>query len=264
MALKFAANISFTFLEHKNFLDRYQAAKRAGFKAVESGFPPDIPIEELSNARENAQIEQILMNAFDGGSQGLAAVPGREEEFKQCLELSIKYAEAVKCTRLHVLAGVFPEGVTSTDNKSVVLWEETYVKNMKYAAQRLEENGITLLVEPISTIPGYFLTNSQQAINLIKKVDHRNIKLLLDLFHHQRTTGNITQTLNDSMPYIGHIQISQVPSRNEPDLDGEINYPFVFYHIAKLGYKGWIGCEYHPRGQTEDGLGWLAPYLVDQ
>ncbi|XP_078353609.1 putative hydroxypyruvate isomerase [Oculina patagonica] len=263
MALKFAANLSFCFLEHENFLNRYQAAKNAGFKGVESGFPLDIPIDELSNTRENIQIEQVHMNAFDGNSKGLAAVPSREEEFKQCLELSIKYAEALKCTRLHVLAGVFPGGVDKTDNKLAVSWEEMYVKNMKYAAQRLEECGITLLIEPISTIPGYFLTRTQQAIDLIKKVDHKNMKLQLDFFHHQRTNGNLTQTLIDSMPYLGYIQISQVPSRNEPDSDGEINYPFIFHQIAKLGYKGWIGCEYHPRGRTEDGLGWLAPYLVD-
>lgn len=158
---------------------------------------------------------------------------------------------------------MFPKGVTNTDNKLAVLWEEIYVKNMKYAAQRLEECGITLLLEPISTIPGYFLSRTQQAINLIKKVDHKNMKLLLDLFHHQRTSGNLTETLTDCMPYIGHIQVSQVPNRNEPSLDGEINYPFIFHQLAKLGYKGWIGCEYHPRGRTEDGLGWLVPYLVD-
>ncbi|XP_073227515.1 putative hydroxypyruvate isomerase [Porites lutea] len=263
MALKFAANLSFAFQEHENFLHRYQAAKNAGFKGVESGFPLDIPIDELCIARESAQIEHVHMNAFDGNSKGLAAVPGREEEFKQCLELSIKYAEALKCTRLHVLAGVLTGGITSKDNKVVTLWEETYIKNMKYAAQRLQESGITLLAEPISTIPGYFLTNTQQAINFIKKVDHSNMKLQLDMFHHQRTSGNLTQTLIDAMPYIGHIQISQVPSRNEPDSDGEINYPYIFHQIAKLGYKGWIGCEYHPRGRTLDGLGWLAPYLID-
>lgn len=235
----------------------------SGFKGVESGFPLDIPINELYNTRENVQIEQVHMNAFDGNSKGLAAVPGREEEFKQCLELSIKYAEAVRCTRLHVLAGVYPGNVDKTDNKLAALWEEAYIRNMRYAAQRLQECGITLLVEPISTIPGYFLTCTQQAIDFIKKVDHNNMKLLLDLYHHQRTAGNLTQTLIDSMPYVGHIQISQVPSRNEPDTDGEINYPYIFHQIAKLGYKGWIGCEYHPRGRTEDGLAWLAPYLVD-
>jgi len=153
--------------------------------------------------------------------------------------------------------------VDKTDNKLAALWEETYIRNMRYAAQRLQECGITLLVEPISSIPGYFLTHTQQAIDLIKKVGHSNMKLQLDLYHHQRTAGNLTQTLIDSMPYVGHIQISQVPSRNEPDADGEINYPYIFHQIAKLGYKGWIGCEYHPRGRTEDGLAWLAPYLVD-
>jgi len=203
------------------------------------------------------------MCAFDGNSQGLAAVPNREEEFKQCLELSIKYAEALNCTRLHVLAGIFPADADNTDNRLRMQWEETYIKNMKYAAQRLQKCGITLLVEPISTIPGYFVTRTQQAITYIKKVDHDNFKLQLDMFHHQRTCGNLTQTLIDAMPYLGYIQISQVPSRNEPDSDGEINYPYIFHQIAKLGYSGWIGCEYHPRGRTEDGLGWLAPYITD-
>lgn len=263
MALKFAANLSFTFLEYGDFLDRYQAAKNAGFKGVESRFPLDIPTEELSHARDEAQIEHVQMNAFDGDSQGLAAVPNREEEFKQCLELSIRYAEAVNCKRMHVLAGVFPGGTACADRALVMQWEETYIKNMRYASQRLEEFGITLLVEPISTIPGYFVNRTEKALNFIRKVDHSNFKLQLDLFHHQRTCGNLTQTLIDSMPYIGHIQISQVPSRSEPDSDGEINYPYIFLQLAKLGYQGWIGCEYHPRGRTEDGLGWLAPYIID-
>ncbi|XP_068669999.1 putative hydroxypyruvate isomerase isoform X2 [Montipora foliosa] len=234
-----------------------------GFKGVESAFPVDIPIHEVSKARENAEIEHVLLNAFDGNCNGLAAIPNGEEEFKKSLELSIKYAEALNCPRMHVKAGVFPSGTDYTDKELVSQWEETYLKNMRYAAQRLEECSITLLVEPVSTIPGYFVTHTQQALDLIRKVDHSNFKLQLDLYHQQRTCGNLTQTLINVMPYLGHIQISQVPNRNEPDSDGEINYPYMFNQIVKLGYTGWIGCEYFPRGRTEDGLGWFAPYRVD-
>ncbi|XP_067026257.1 putative hydroxypyruvate isomerase [Acropora muricata] len=263
MAVKFSGNLTFTFLEYPNFVDRYRAAKNAGYKAVESSCPVDIPVEEVAKARRDADIQQVHINSYGGNIRGLAAIPNREEEFKQSLEISIKYAKALECPRMHVMAGLLPSEAERTNEELMAEWEATYVKNMKYAAQRLEECGITALVEPITTIPGYFVTHTRQAIDLIKKVDHRNFQLQLDLFHHQRTNGNLTQTLTDVMPYLGYIQVSQVPFRDEPDSGGEINYPFIFQQIAKLGYTGWIGAEYSPRGRTEDGLGWLKPYLVD-
>ncbi|EDO46978.1 predicted protein [Nematostella vectensis] len=256
------------FQECSDLKDRYKAAKNAGFDAVECGNPYVESINELVRAKEDADVQQILINSFVGDTfiflgdtKGLTAVPMQEEDFRQSLELSIKYAEALKCKRIHT-----PCGAMSKEEAQIPevkqRWESTYIRNLRYAAERLKQVGIMLLIEPVTTIPNCFLTRTDQAIDIIKKVDHHNIKLLLDLFHAQRGHGNLTQTLTDYMPYIGHIQISQVPSRHEPDSDGEINYPFIFHTIAKLGYKGWIGCEYTPRGKTEDGLRWLAPYRV--
>eukprot|EP00112_Aurelia_sp_Birch-Aquarium-sp1_P012441 Seg2616.5 transcript_id=Seg2616.5/GoldUCD/mRNA.D3Y31 product="putative hydroxypyruvate isomerase" protein_id=Seg2616.5/GoldUCD/D3Y31 len=245
--LRFAANLSFLFQDIKKLPSRYIAAKRAGFSGVECADPYSDAINELVKAKEEAQIQQVLINSFKGGTKGLAAVPNRQEEFKQCLELSIQYCIALKCKCLHILAGVYPDG-DNLNEEHMTLWHDTYIQNLKFASQRVALDNITIVIEPISNLQNYFLTQTDQAIEIIQELNCDNVKLLLDLYHHQRTHGDITNTLTKYLPHIGHIQISQVPDRNEPDANGEINYTFVFNHLLRIGYSGWIGCEYVPKG----------------
>ncbi|XP_065069688.1 putative hydroxypyruvate isomerase [Rhopilema esculentum] len=254
--LRFAANLSFLFQDIACLPERYIAAKRAGFSGVECADPYSVAINVLVEAKENAKVEQVLLNSFKGDTSGLAAVPNRQDEFQQCLELSIQYCTALKCKRLHIPSGVYPEG---DNEEKESLWRETFIQNLRYASQRVALDNITILIEPISNIHNYFLSQTDQAIEIIKELNCDNVKLLLDLYHHQRTHGDITNTLSNYLPYIGHIQISQVPDRNEPDSNGEINYTFVFNHLLRIGYSGWIGCEYVP--QDSKGLGWIEPYL---
>eukprot|EP00795_Rhopilema_esculentum_P004751 gene4751-21053_t len=214
--LRFAANLSFLFQDIACLPERYIAAKRAGFSGVECADPYSVAINVLVEAKENAKVEQVLLNSFKGDTSGLAAVPNRQDEFQQCLELSIQYCTALKCKRLHIPSGVYPEG---DNEEKESLWRETFIQNLRYASQRVALDNITILIEPISNIHNYFLSQTDQ----------------------------------------GHIQISQVPDRNEPDSNGEINYTFVFNHLLRIGYSGWIGCEYVP--QDSKGLGWIEPYL---
>ncbi|KAK3727876.1 hypothetical protein QZH41_010604, partial [Actinostola sp. cb2023] len=201
MALKFSASLSFMFQEYESLTDRYLAAKAAGFSGVEVGNPYTVSIDELVEAREEACVEQVLINGFKGDTAGLAAVPGKEEDYKQCLELSIKYAEALRCTRIHPPCGALSDNEAKHETVRE-LWEQTYIKNLKYSAEKLQQAGIMLLIEPVTTIPNYFLSQTKQAVDIIKKVDHKNIKLMLDLFHAQKGHGDLTQTLQDYMPYI--------------------------------------------------------------
>ncbi|XP_065905793.1 putative hydroxypyruvate isomerase [Dysidea avara] len=257
--LKFCANLSFLFKE-VSLLDRYGAAARAGFAAVECGV--DIyqySLEQLVVARETAGVEQAHINAPTGdkpGDRGLAAVPGRHDDFKKSLMKSLEYAKSLHCTRIHFLAGIHP-----TEDWDRQQWEETYVNNLKMAAEECAKEGITALIEPLVTVPGYYLTNRKQAQDIINKVSHPSLKLQFDFYHEQISSGNLINFVTENISLIGHMQVSQVPVRNEPDSEGEINYPFVFQTLISLGYKKWIGCEYIPRGKTEDGLVWASRYL---
>jgi len=257
--LRFAANLSFLFQDIPKLKDRYIAAKRAGFGGVECADPYSVAINDLVSAKEEAKVEQVLINSFKGGTSGLAAIPNRVDEFKQCLELSLQYCIALKCKMLHILAGVFPNADSTRTECNESLWRETYLQNLQYASQRVALDGITILIEPISNLPNYFLTQTDQAVDIIKELNCDNVKILLDLYHHQKSHGNITNTLTSYQKYIGHIQISQVPDRNEPGANGELNYTYIFNHLLRIGYSGWIGCEYVP--QDTKGFGWIEPYL---
>ncbi|XP_038057883.1 putative hydroxypyruvate isomerase [Patiria miniata] len=268
MPLKFAANLSMLFKEIPDLAERYSAAKRAGFQAVEVSFPYECPVEKLVEVKEKEGMQQVLINSFPGdvkaGDLGLAAVPGRETEFQETLELSIKYCTALKCNRMHVMAGVTPD-CTEGDRPALLRkMEETFLSNLKYAAERLSKDGILALIEPINTVvsrPGYFLSRQDQGVEIIKKVGHPNLKLQMDLFHVQMMQGNITNTIKEFFPYIGHMQMAQVPHRNEPSADGEVNYGFILSYLESLGYDGWMGAEYMPaHGKTEDTLAWLEKY----
>jgi hydroxypyruvate isomerase len=235
---RFAANLSFLFPE-MGFLDRFAAARAAGFKAVEFAFAYEHPAAEIAAAAAAANVEIVLMNLPPGdwgaGERGLAAVAGREGEFRACLEMA---------------------GAGSGCQEAV------YIANLRYAGARLISAGIRLLVEPINDrdIPGYFLTRPDQARAVIEQVGASNLFLQLDLYHCQVMRGDLASQFETHFPLIRHIQIAGNPGRHEPDL-GEINYPFLFALIDRLGYEGWIGCEYRPVGDTRAGLGWLKPYL---
>ena len=257
---KLAANLSMLFTE-RPFLERFAAAARAGFEAVEYQFPYDeAGPEEVATRVREAGVQVVLHNMPRGetalGEHGTACLPGREERFRADVEKAIRYARAAGCPRLHCMAGVTPAGVERA------LVHRTYVANLRYAAQRLAEEGMGLLIEPLSpgTMAGTFLTGSAQAIQVLDEVGAPNAFLQYDLFHMQALEGNLAQNLRRLLPRIGHIQIADLPGRHEPGT-GEINYDFLLPYIDGLGYDGWIGCEYNPAGDTVEGLTWAKRYL---
>lgn len=264
MSIKFSANITMMFCEVPTLAERYGAAKAAGFKNVESAFPYFEPLESLRDAKEKAGVEQIVINTWPGdlskGDIGLAALPDRQQEFESKLDLAIKTAKALNCKRIHVMAGMKP------DNCNEAEMESTYIKNVTMAAKKFQPEGITCLIEPLNsriTAPRYFLTDVNKAVEIIKKINLPNLKLQFDFFHIQIMEGNLTKTLEKFLPYVGHIQIAQVPDRGEPDRQGEINFPYVFDLLRKLNYDGFVGLEYKPRGNTLDGLKWIKEYGLE-
>lgn len=251
------------FKEFRNLTDRYSAARAAGFLAVEC-VPYEVPLEKLIQVKNNEKLEQVLINAPLGkepGSMGLAAIPGKEEEFRESIDLAVKYAKGLGCQRVHIMAGKVPTHEPRQAALLLQLMEKVYLSNLQYAADVLQTEGILALIEPINTkisVPGYYLESQYQAIDIIKKLNHNNLKLQLDLFHAQIMDGYLTYLIKTFLPYIGHIQIAQVPYRGEPDSAGEINYPYIFKLLQDVGYDGYIGCEYTPTtANTEDSLGWF-------
>ncbi|GGF02443.1 hydroxypyruvate isomerase [Aliidongia dinghuensis] len=255
---RFAANLSMMFSEY-DFLDRFSAAADAGFKAVEYLFPYEYSAEELARRLESAKLTQALFNLPPGdwakAERGLAALPGREADFAHALDRAIAYARPLNCAKLHAMAGILPPG---TDPAAA---RRTYVANLRRAAEHAAEAGITILIEPINTrdIPGYFLNRPAEARAIIEEVGAANLRLQFDIYHCQIMVGDLATQLRAHADITGHIQIAGVPDRHEPDV-GEINYPYLFNVIDEIGYDGWIGCEYRPRGETADGLGWLDPW----
>lgn len=252
---KFAANLTMLFTELP-FLDRFAAARSAGFRAVEYLFPYEFPQQELAARLRAHGLRQVLHNLPAGdwaaGERGIACHPGREAEFRAGVARAIEYAQALDCPQLNCLAGKLPDGVTPAQAHA------TLVANLRFAAARLQEAGLRLLVEPINPfdIPGFFLTRTQQALALMDEVGSDNLLLQYDLYHAQRTEGELAGTLSRHLGRIGHIQLADNPGRNEPGT-GEINYPFLFRHLDALGWNGYVGCEYKPRTTTTEGLGWL-------
>ncbi|XP_005923531.1 putative hydroxypyruvate isomerase isoform X2 [Astatotilapia calliptera] len=263
--LKFCANISWLFTELPDFSQRILAAAAAGFQAVEAAWLYDSDLQELQRVRKATGVEVVLINTPPGdikaGDLGLGAVPGREAEFREGLDLSVKYARALDCKRIHLMAGRVP---VDSDRATVAKeMEAVFVQNLKYAADILSKEGITGLIEPINTRitdPGYFLDSPHQASAILEKVGKPNMKLQMDIFHWQIMDGNLTQNIQKYIPVIGHVQIAQVPSRNEPDSAGELSYSYLFDTLENIGYQGYIGCEYKPQGSTDEGLGWIKEY----
>ncbi|GAB3778505.1 hydroxypyruvate isomerase [Ramlibacter monticola] len=257
---RFAANLSMLFTELP-FLDRFAAARSAGFRAVEYLFPYEYPKEELAARLRGEGLRQVLHNLPAGdwaaGDRGIACDPRRTEEFRAGVGRAIDYAMALDCGQLNCLAGKLPPGVSREEAHA------TLVENLRHAASRLRKGGIRLLVEPINSydIPGFFLTRTEQAVALIEEIGSDNLLLQYDVYHAQRMEGELAATLQRHLANIGHIQIADNPGRNEPGT-GEINFAFLLRHLDALGWKGYIGCEYRPRGTTPEGLGWMKEFAA--
>ncbi|MFZ6751673.1 2-oxo-tetronate isomerase [Undibacterium sp. Ren11W] len=252
---KFAANLSMMFNEVA-FPHRFTAAAIAGFKAVEFLFPYEYNPQQIASWLQQNQLENVLFNLPPGdwtaGERGIAALPGRDAEFQAGVARSIEYAMALGTKRLHMMAGLVPAGADPS------IYRAQYLANLRYAACAVAEHGITLLIEPINgrDMPGYFLNSQAQAHALREESGEPNVKVQMDFYHAQIVEGDLAMCLQKHFDGIGHVQIASVPNRNEPD-QGEVNYPYLFNLLDELGYEGWIGCEYRPRGRTEDGLGWM-------
>ena len=256
MPLQFSANLSFLFTEH-DFLDRFGAVARAGFKGVEFHFPYDFDKSVLAEVVMTSGVEVVLFNLPAGnwaaGERGIACLPERKAEFQEGVGRAIEYAEALGCTRLNCLAGV---PTTARDQAS-----ETLADNLRFAAAATQRAGIRLLLEPLNTRdnPGFLISTTAQALQVLDAVGSRNLQLQYDVYHAQVTEGDLAHTLEINLPRIGHIQIADNPGRHEPGT-GEINFPFLFERLQQLGYASWIGCEYKPSGVTEDSFGWLEAW----
>ena len=257
---KFAANLSFMF-QDLGFLERFDAAGRAGFKAVEFLFPYDHPPETIAERLQRNNLALALFNTvagdWAGGERGLAALPGREQEFRDGVDQAIRYAKATQCPLIHTMAGLVPEGSDKAAN------ERVYLDNLCWAADRAASAGLTAVIEPINTrdIPGYFLNYTGQAMQVIEHIGRANLRLQLDLYHVQIMEGDLAPKIRALAGRYPHVQIAGTPGRNEPDI-GEINYPFLFDLLDEVGFTGWIGCEYRPKGETVAGLGWAKRYGI--
>jgi hydroxypyruvate isomerase len=255
---KFAANISLMYNEHE-FLDRFAAAAAVGFRSVELLFPYAFDAQEIRRRLDENGLTQALFNSppgnWDAGERGQAAQPGREDEFARNLETALRYAEVIGNRRLHVMAGTIRPGDDRARHRA------TYVQNLAHAATAAASLGITIVIEPINTrdVPGYFLNRQDEAHAVCADVGAPNLKVQMDLYHCQIVEGDLAVKVKRYLKNVGHMQIAGVPERHEPD-SGEVNYPYLFELIDELGYDGWIGCEYRPRGRTSDGLRWFAPW----
>jgi hydroxypyruvate isomerase len=262
---RFAANLSMMYTEH-SFLDRFAAAARDGFKAVEFLFPYDFKAETLAGLLKENDLIQVLFNAppgdFQAGERGFTALPGRAAEFREGFLRALEYARSLNCPRIHAMAGIVPPGTERGRMR------ETYAANLAWAAGQAQNLGIDVLIEPIAqrNMPGYFLNRQEEAHAIAAEIGSANVKIQMDLFHCQVEQGdlamNIRKYLGDPAgTRVGHFQIAGVPERHEPD-SGEVNYDYLFDLIDSLGYQGWIGCEYMPRAGTSKGLDWFRKRLA--
>jgi hydroxypyruvate isomerase len=257
---KFAANLTMLFTEVP-FLDRFERAAQAGFEAVEFLFPYAWPAEEIRQRLDAHRLTLVLHNLpagdWDAGERGIACHPDRTAEFREGVGKAIAYATTLGVKQLNCLAGKAPAGVADK------LLGQTFVDNLRFAAAELKKAGLRLLIEPINTfdIPGFYLNRTVQAVSILDEVGADNAFVQYDIYHAQRMEGELAASMQNYLPRIGHVQLADNPGRNEPG-SGEINYPFLFAHLDRIGYGGWIGCEYKPATSTEAGLGWrqrLAP-----
>ncbi|EFQ64124.1 hydroxypyruvate isomerase [Pseudomonas fluorescens WH6] len=255
---RFAANLSMLYPQHE-FIERFAAAKADGFDAVEYLFPYEYSAEVLQQRLSDNGLVQALFNAPPGdwaaGERGIASLPGREAEFRGGFDQALEYAAVLGNSRVHVMAGLLPSEDLRQRHHAV------YLENLAYAGAAAAEVGVTVLLEPINTrdMPGFYLNRQDQAHAICREVGAGNLKVQFDCYHCQIVEGDLATKLRRDFGGIGHIQIAGVPDRHEPDL-GELNYPYLFELIDQLGYDGWVGCEYRPKGDTSAGLQWLRDW----
>ncbi|MDS1140639.1 hydroxypyruvate isomerase family protein [Pusillimonas sp. SM2304] len=257
---KLAANITMMFNELP-FLARIQASAQAGFKAVEFLFPYDFDAQDIAAELKRHGLKNVLFNTppgdWDAGERGIAALPGRSDEFRAGVAQAIAYAQALGTPNIHAMAGLLPAGADVDQCRA------TFIDNLEYAARQCAAHQINVLIEPINQrdMPGYFLSLQDQAHAIRQAVNQPNLKVQMDFYHAQIMEGDIAMTFRKFQPHVGHIQIAGVPERHEPDT-GEVNYAYLFQLLDELGYDGWVGCEYRPAHGTVPGLGWM-PKLLD-
>lgn len=257
---RLAANLSMMFTEVP-FLERFGAAAQAGFSGVEFLFPYDFSPENITARLTENDLALALFNLppgdWDKGERGIAALPGREADFDAGLALALPYIAALKPPHVHMMAGILPAG---TDRAAA---ENSFVRNLSAAARAVAPFGTRVLSEPINRrdMPGYFVSGQAQALDLLARAGEVNVALQMDFYHCQIVEGDLAMNLKKNFGSIGHVQIAGVPDRHEPDGQNEVNFPYMLDLLDTLGYQGWVGCEYHPRGVTQDGLGWARDYL---
>ena len=256
---KLCANLTFLYTD-LDFIERLAAAARAGFKGVEYMSPYEHPKEKLAEALGKHDLTQVLFNLPAGdwgkGERGIACHPDRVGEFQDGVGSAIEYAAALGCRQVNCLAGLCPD---APEDRQLA----AFVSNLKFAALKLKEAGIRLLIEPVNDkvdIPGFYLTTSKQALGIIEEVGSDNLFLQYDIYHMQIMEGDLARTIERNLAKIAHLQLADNPGRHEPGT-GEINYAFLLEHIDRIGYEGWIGCEYKPAGRTDEGLTWARNYL---
>ncbi len=257
---RLAANLSMLFTEHA-FLDRFAAAAQAGFKAVEFLFPYAFEVKQIAEKLQENKLQLVLHNLpagnWEAGERGIACHPDRVDEFRQGVDIAIAYAQALNVTQLNCLVGIRLPNVSAQEA------EQTLISNLRYAADKLKAANISLLIEAINTfdIPGFFLSGTQQALDLIAATGSDNIFVQYDIYHMQRMEGELINTIRNNLTMIRHIQLADNPGRYEPGT-GEINYHNIFAALADMGYQGWVGCEYKPQNGTVAGLGWIKSHGI--
>ncbi|HBO38646.1 MAG TPA: hydroxypyruvate isomerase [Pasteurellaceae bacterium] len=255
---KFAANLTMMFTELP-FLDRFEAAAKAGFKYVEYLWPYEYPAETLKAKLKQYGLQQVLFNTAAGdvtkGEWGRSAIPGRESEGRHDIDQALEYAIALGCPNVHIMAAVVPEGA---DREA---YKQTFVENIRYAAEKFKPHGIKIVLEALSpeVKPNYLLKSQFDTLGVVETVDRDNVFVQLDYFHAQNVDGNLSRLTDKLNGKFAHVQIASVPDRHEPD-EGEINYQYIFDKLDQIGYEGYVGCEYNPRGETASGLDWFKPY----
>jgi hydroxypyruvate isomerase len=261
---RFSANLSFLFTEVP-FLERFAEAAHAGFRAVEFAFPYDYQAREIATRVEAQKLDVVLFNTPPGnwaaGDRGLASLPGREHDFAASVSTALRFAKGLKCSRLHVMAGVLPHDADAAERAKRL---RLFIRNLKFACEEAAAQDVTLLIEPINPrdMPNYFLNTQTEAHAIREEVGSPNLRVQMDLYHAQIVEGDLTAKIRRWMPHIGHFQIAGVPDRHEPD-QGEVNYAWMFKLLEELKYDGWIGCEYRPAQGTAAGLGWMYK-LIDR
>jgi hydroxypyruvate isomerase len=252
--LRFCANLGLLWTD-RPLLARIEAAARAGFRAVEMHWPYDVPASEVARAVRHHDVSLLGINTapgnFAAGEVGLGAVPGRERDFQATVDQALEYCQAAGATAIHAMAG----NIAPADRKAA---RAVLVENLRIAAAKALAQQVTLLLEPLNPNdnPGYFYARLAQAVSIIEELSLPNIRLQFDVYHVARSEGDILVKLGKYRHHLGNVQVAGVPARAEPD-EGEIAYPAVFAALEKLEYAGWVGCEYHPRGDTGQGLGWM-------